>query len=482
MAIVVSRRAFIAGAALSACAFAAGCAKQRANEESAAAPEKEVEEGPSSQSASEPEGAAPIARPTRCGRLSVEGTHLVDTSGNPVQLKGFSTHGLAWFPQYVNAECFLEFAGWGANVARLALYTDETGGWCADGDKDKLRRIIDEGVQYAQDADMYAIIDWHVLHDQNPNAHLGEAKSFWDEISQRYAARKHVIYEICNEPNGSTTWDDVKSYANAIIPIIRKNDPLALILVGTPTWSQDVDKAAADPLQGFDNVMCTLHFYAATHKDDLRQRLRSAVESGLPVFVSEYGICDASGNGAIDVESANAWMALLDELGISSVCWNLSNKAESSSIITSSCSKTSGFADGDLSECGRWLRSLLQGSIASNAETLPSTAAGAPVASGCTPAVSTSAGVTCAISLRQSWEANGKPVSLYDLVISADGQAPASDWSVDLAFDGAIRVTDSWNAVVAQDGQTLHLSPTSYNRAIDAGATVSDVGLIVEMG
>ena len=277
-----------------------------------------------------------------------------------MQLRGFSTHGLAWFPQFVNAACFSELADWGASLARLALYADENGGWCTDGDREILRTRIDDGVSFAKDADMYVIIDWHVLHDLNPNAHLSEAKDFWDEMSKRYAAFEHVIYEICNEPNGETTWADVKSYANAVIPVIRANDPHAVILVGTPTWSQDIDKAAADPLQDFENVMYTLHFYAATHKDDLRQRLRSVLEAGLPVFVSEYGICDASGNGAIDADSAQAWMDLLDEHGISSACWNLSNKDETSSFISSTCEKTSSFDDADLTESGKWLRTFLQ--------------------------------------------------------------------------------------------------------------------------
>ena len=132
-------------------------------------------------------------------------------------------------------------------------------------------------------------------------------------------------------------------------------------MVGTPTWSQDIDQAASDPLQGYD-VMYTLHFYAATHKDDLRQRLRGAVDAGLPVFVSEYGICDASGNGGLDLDSAQAWMELLDELGISSACWNLSNKDESSSFIVSTCDKTSRFSDTDLSESGTWFRAMLSSS------------------------------------------------------------------------------------------------------------------------
>ena len=359
---VISRRAFAATAAVVASAvvsFNTGCGGKSDADSSHVA-----EHAGSDESASKKKKAsskqASVARPSSCGRLRVEGTALTDEKGNPVQLRGFSTHGLAWFPQFVNAACFSELADWGANLTRLVLYTDENGGWCTDGDRETLRTLIDDGVSFAKDADMYVIIDWHVLHDLNPNAHLSEAKDFWDEMSKRYAASEHVIYEICNEPNGETAWADVKSYAEAIIPVVRANDPHAVILVGTPTWSQDIDKAAADPLQDFENVMYTLHFYAATHKDDLRQRLCSVLEAGLPVFVSEYGICDASGNGAIDADSAQTWMDLLDELGISSACWNLSNKDETSSFISSACEKTSGFDDADLTESGKWLRTFLQ--------------------------------------------------------------------------------------------------------------------------
>ncbi len=355
----VSRRAFVATAAVAATTVVGhgtGCSGDGGTGSSNKA--KSVK-GASKKKASSSVSKTAVARPSTCGRLQVKSTALVDKNENPVQLKGFSTHGLSWFPQYVNAACFSELAGWGANLARLAVYTDENGGWCTDGDRDALRGLIDDGVSFAKKADMYVIIDWHVLQDQNPNAHLAEAKDFWDETSKRYAACTHVIYEICNEPNGATTWAEVKSYAETIIPIIRANDPHAPILVGTPTWSQDVDQAAADPLQGYDNVMYTLHFYAATHKDELRQRLRESVDAGLPVFVSEYGICDASGNGELDLSSAQAWMNLLDDLGISSACWNLSNKDESSSLIASTCDKTSGFDDADLSESGTWFRAML---------------------------------------------------------------------------------------------------------------------------
>jgi endoglucanase len=202
---------------------------------------------------------------------------------------------------------------------------------------------------------MYVIIDWHVLNDNNPNTYKSEAIEFFQEMSKKYASYDNVLYEICNEPNGATTWADVKSYATDVISEIRKNDSDAVILVGTPTWSQDVDAAAADRIANDENVMYVLHFYAATHKDDLRNKLVAAHKAGLPVFISEFSICDASGNGSVDYDSASKWLSLIQDYNISYVGWNLSNKAESSALLKSSCTKISGFSESDLSETGKWL-------------------------------------------------------------------------------------------------------------------------------
>ncbi len=301
------------------------------------------------------------ATPSTSGQLKVVGTQLCDKNGNPVQLRGVSSHGLAWYPEYVNASCMQDLKSWGANVFRLAMYTEEYGGYCSGGSQSDLKALIKKGVNYAKDADMYVIIDWHILSDSNPLTHQSDAKSFFSEMSKEFAGYNNVIYEICNEPNSGTSWSDIKQYAENIIPAIRANDKNAVIIVGTPTWSQDVDVAAADPITGYDNIMYSLHFYAATHKDDLRSKMKSAINAGLPVFVSEYGICESSGSGSIDESSANTWVDLMNDYGVSYVMWNLSNKDESSSIIKSSVTKTSGFTYDDLSQSGQWLYNMLGG-------------------------------------------------------------------------------------------------------------------------
>ncbi len=302
-----------------------------------------------------------MACPSNSGALQVIGTQLCDENGNPVMLRGVSTHGIAWFPDYINASAVKEFhEEWGANVLRLAMYTAEYNGYCSGGDKEWLKSLVKNGVSYATQNDMYVIIDWHILSDGNPHTYKEDAKAFFQEMSATYASYDNVIYEICNEPNGGTTWADIKSYAEEIIPVIRANDSDAIIIVGTPNWCQYVKDAAADPITGYDNIMYALHFYAATHTDWLRNDMVSALDAGLPIFVSEYGICDASGNGAIDEAQANAWIELLNEKGVSYCGWNISNKAETSAIFNSSCTKTSGWTQEDLSTSGKWQYDMLQ--------------------------------------------------------------------------------------------------------------------------
>ena len=296
------------------------------------------------------------------GRMHVKGTKLVDKKGHEVQLRGVSTHGLSWYPQYVNDKCFAQLHDkWGANVVRLAMYTEEYNGYCSGDAKNcsDLKKLIKKGVRLAKKHKMYVIVDWHILSDGNPNSHKKEAKAFFREMSREFKGYNNVIYEICNEPNNGTSWKEIKSYARSVISTIRENDKKAVIVVGTPTWSQDVDQVAADPIKG-DNIMYALHFYAATHTADLRNKMTAAINKGLPVFVTEYGICDASGNGAIDKKEADRWIQTMDEYGVSYIAWNLSNKQESSSIIKSSCPKVSGFKKSELSDEGRWLYHLLR--------------------------------------------------------------------------------------------------------------------------
>lgn len=291
------------------------------------------------------------------GKLSVEGTKIVDKNKQEFQLKGVSTHSIAIYSQYINEETFKEMRdNWNINVIRIAMYSNPN-----DGYTKELHSKVKEAVNYATDLGLYVIIDWHILQDNNPNTYKNEAISFFEEMTNEFKNNKNVLYEICNEPNGDVTWDkDIKPYAEEVISKIRAIDTNAIIIVGTPKWSQDVDIVANNPITDYENIMYTLHFYAATHKDELRKKLKIAHEKGLPIFVTEFGISDASGNGTISQEEGDKWIELLNSYNISWVCWNLSNKNETSAILNSNCNKTTGFQESDFSQQGKWLLKKLK--------------------------------------------------------------------------------------------------------------------------
>ena len=308
----------------------------------------------------------------RHGKLSVQKVDgyaapiMVDQNGVPTQLRGASTHGMHWFPQYVNQNAFQTLRDdWGINMVRLVCYPRDVGsvGYLTGGDstKQQLDTLIQNGVDYATKLGMYALVDWHV-HAYNPNEYLKEAKIFFTKYATMYKDHDNVLYEICNEPTG-TNWysgngKDLYTYCSEVIKTIRDVDPDAIIICGTNTWSQDVDQVAAKPMKalGYENIMYTFHFYSATHKENLMEKVRLATKDGTPIFVTEFGICSADGNGSYDTENADRWIALLDELNISFACWSYSNCNEKSAYFKSSCSNAGGdWTADDLTTTGKWL-------------------------------------------------------------------------------------------------------------------------------
>ncbi len=304
---------------------------------------------------------ADVAYPSTHGALKVMGSQLCDAEGNPVILRGLSTHGIGWFPDYVNEAAFKDFhEDWKCNVIRLAMYTADYNGYCEGGDTDALKELIRNGVKYATDNDMYVIVDWHVLNDSTPQKYKSEAKDFFKEMSAEFKEHNNVIYEICNEPCNDTPWSDIKSYAEEVIPVIRENDSDAIIIVGTPNWSQNVGDAVKDPIRGQENIMYALHFYAATHGDWLRNNMKSAIKAGLPIFVSEYGLCDSACEKGVEQKQSESWIDVMNRYGVSHCAWNISNKDETTAIFKADCDKLSGWTTDDLTENGKWLYDMLQ--------------------------------------------------------------------------------------------------------------------------
>lgn len=465
---------------------------------------EEVEEESAEESA---EGKTPFELH---GALKVDGTNIVDENGEIFQIAGVSTHGLAWFPDYVNKDAFLSIRDdWGANTVRLAMYTAENGGYCEGGNKENLKTLVKNGVNYATELGMYAIVDWHILHDLDPNKYKSDAIAFFDEMSKEFKDQDNVIYEICNEPNGGTSWSQVKSYALEVIPVIRANDPNAIIIVGTPNWCQYVDDAANDPITEYDNIVYAVHFYAETHRDDIRNRMVTAIDKGLPVIISEFSICDASGNGTNNIEQANVWIDLLDDYNVGFVAWNLSNKNESSSLISSGNSKISGWTYDELSESGKWYVGVLNEHSDHGAGLLngqaPATSGneGAADNGGNSSNSNNNSGNTnnnnsnnnqqstlpsgsgsgnnlyASVTASNSWDTGSGKGTQFSVSIENKGTSSVSSWTIEIDLGQSATIDQIWCAKGEVQGNKIIITPESYNGTIEAGKTVSDIGFIV---
>lgn len=303
------------------------------------------------------------------GALHVDGASLKDEKGNTMVLRGTSSHGIIWYPRYLNGNAMETMAEYGANVQRIAMYTEPNDAYI-ENPKQNLDYMY-MGMESVLAADMYVIVDWHILKDGNPNEYVEEAIEFFDEISSHYGSNSGILYEICNEPNGDTSWDDIKKYADKVIPVIRTNAPEAVILVGTPKYCTDFTGPQEDPLE-YKNIMYTMHRYIDVSEEKAceNRRIEAAVESGIPVFVSEWGIAigeqeypeenEFENGRKTYLENARPFIDYMSEHGISWTAWSLSNKDEIHSMIRSDCQKYSGWTEEDLTDFGRFIFSAFK--------------------------------------------------------------------------------------------------------------------------
>ncbi len=294
---------------------------------------------------------APVAR---YGQLKVQGAHLVDAQGQPVVLRGQAFGWDNWWPQYYNADVVRWLRDdWCVDIVRPAMGIEPDGAYLAnpEASKQRITSVVDAAIELG----VYVIIDWHA-HD----LHQEEAVAFFSEMAQRYGDKPNVIYEIFNEPEQDESWPQVKAYADAVIGALRQHDPDNLVIVGSPEWDQRIDLVAADPLAQ-SNVLYSVHFYAHTHTQWLRDRIQQAVNTGIPVIISESSGAEASGQGTNDYEEWNAWIQFLEKNQISWLNYSVSDKAgETISVLRPGAPAKGHWTDGQLTESGQQVRGLLR--------------------------------------------------------------------------------------------------------------------------
>ncbi|GAB3804802.1 hypothetical protein GCM10027605_29550 [Micromonospora zhanjiangensis] len=293
------------------------------------------------------------------GRLRVCGALLCNQHGNPIQLRGMSTHGIQWYAQCVNDASLDALADdWRADALRVSLYVQEEG---YETDPRGFTDLVNETVERVTKRGLYVIVDWHMVNPGDPNHNLDRARTFFAEVAARHRDKTNILYEVANEPNG-VSWSTIRSYAEKIIPVIRSQDPGAVVLVGTAGWSTfglsdggSEREVIKNPVRA-GNVMYTFHFYAASHGTRYFDAL-SRVSRVLPIFVTEFGTQTYTGNGADDFTDAQRYLDLMAKRKISWVNWNYSDDPRSGAVFRAgTCSGTEYAGTDVLKPAGVWIR------------------------------------------------------------------------------------------------------------------------------
>ncbi|WP_394970881.1 glycoside hydrolase family 5 protein [uncultured Croceitalea sp.] len=289
------------------------------------------------------------------GQLRILNGVLVNNNNAPVQLRGMSFFWSQWIGKYYTEETVKWLKNdWQCTVVRAAMAVDEDNGYLTNPEveKQKVFTVIDAAIANG----LYVIVDWHSHHAED---YIEEAKTFFAEVSKKYGDVPNIIYEPYNEPLDVSWTTVLKPYHETIIAEIRKNDPDNLIICGTRTWSQRVDEVIGNEIND-SNVAYTLHYYAATHKQELRTLVKNAIDNNIPLFVTEFGVSEASGDGSIDSIEAQTWWNFLDDNNISWCNWSIADKEELSAALKPNASTTGSWPLIMLTSSGKMVREELK--------------------------------------------------------------------------------------------------------------------------
>jgi len=287
------------------------------------------------------------------GALHVADGRVVDAAQKPLQLRGMSLFWSQWTSFYAVSTVDQLVDDWHAGLVRAALGIEKEGYLEQPADNEaKVIAVVDRAIERG----IYVIIDWH---DHHASDHQAEAVDFFTRMATKYGDSPNVIFEIWNEPL-AVDWQIVKAYAESVIKAIRGAGGKNLVLVGTPNWSQDVDVAAESPLTGATDVAYVLHFYAGTHGQWLRDKAQKALSAGLPLFVTEWGTCEANGAGAVSESETKLWIELLARNQISWTNWALNDKDETCSALAPGASLTGPWTESAITASGALVKPLIR--------------------------------------------------------------------------------------------------------------------------
>lgn len=278
---------------------------------------------------------------TQLSRIQVKGNQFVDEAGQTMVFRGLNTSDpdkLATEGQW-NQRYFQEMKNWGATVVRFPIHPTA---WEKRGKKDYLQ-LLDEGIKWATELNMYVIIDWHSIGNLKTEQYqapmyqtdLKQTLKFWTTIAKRYGDNPTVaFYELFNEPTlyggklGECTWAQWKEMMEAVIITIRKKGGKGVPLVAGFNWAYDLTAAMKEPINA-EGIGYVSHPYPQKREQPWVDKWTAdwgGMKEKYPLILTEVGFCEPDAKGAhipviSDESYGKAITDYCDKKDISYVVW-----------------------------------------------------------------------------------------------------------------------------------------------------------------
>lgn len=287
------------------------------------------------------------------GKLHKNGKYIVDENDVPVELRGIGTHHLLQYKNLHNRKAFDSLRRMGVNMIRPSAYLEDYNFLGSDGETaygyisrpEETRAEIEKIIKICIDLGLYVLLDWHVFYDSNMIAgqtytgyarfHETEALEFFEYFTEKYGDYPNMIYDLCNEPYFASE-SDIVQFVQAVRAVIVENVDEPVMTCGygagqtNDTWyTRSKRLYDAFVAAGITDVFVAPHIYGSNITTPAQQLW----DENIPIFCTEWGNSQGSGDGAGNDTAALANTNWFHEHAVAQSFWKFTDQTMTTSVL-----------------------------------------------------------------------------------------------------------------------------------------------------